>query len=144
MKGFLQPTFTNAAIFNRIDQFERNKLEKMYQSLCYIGTQFSNNARSTRTYMDDTRNLRGSIGYIVGFNGTQRKINLKGTSEGKAKAREVASEILSQNTKGFVLICFAGMEYAAALESKGYDVITGSVPVASLLLKEIKQHLKAA
>jgi hypothetical protein len=34
------------------------------------------------------------------------------------------------------------MQYASYVESKGYDVISGSVPKASKILKELKAGLK--
>ena len=124
MKGNLTPVFTDAAMFNKIDNFEKNKIEKIYQTLCFIGENFSNDSRSVQSYRDRTANLRGSIGYIVGFNGVVKKRNIKGKKVGRSRATELSNQILKENKQGFVLIGFAGMEYAAAVESKGYDVIT--------------------
>jgi len=141
MKNGLTPLFTNAAIFNKVDDFEKDKIEKIYQTLCYIGENFSNDSRTVRTYKDQTSNLRSSIGYVVGFNGIVKKRDIKGNTAGRSRATELSDQVLKQNKQGFVLIGFAGMEYAAAVESKGYDVITGSVPSSEVLLKHFKKEL---
>jgi hypothetical protein len=40
------------------------------------------------------------------------------------------------------LVGFAGMEYAAAVESKNYDVITGSAPTKEMMVKAFEKFLK--
>jgi hypothetical protein len=141
MKGMLKPVFTNASIFTAIDDFERNKHEQILHSLAYVGEGFVNDSRMVQSYKDQTGNLRSSIGYAIGLNGKIKKIDLEGKSEGKKRAKEVAEEICRENNEGYVLIGFAGMEYAAAVEAKGYDVITGSVPAAETMLRILKQEL---
>jgi hypothetical protein len=106
-----------------------------------VGENFVNDARSIRTYKDQTGNLRSSIGYIIARDGNIIQENIEGKAEGRSQAKKIADEVLKENRKGFVLIVIAGMEYAAAVESKGYDVITGSVPAAKTLLKlKIKEY----
>ncbi len=106
-----------------------------------VGEQFVNDARNTQTYQDQTGNLRSSIGYIIAKDGIIIQENIEGKAEGKAYAKEVANEVLRENTSGFVLIGVAGMSYAAAVESKGYSVITSSIPAAKALLKaKIKEY----
>ncbi|GAH74567.1 unnamed protein product, partial [marine sediment metagenome] len=110
-------------------------------TLAMVGENFVNDARNIKTYKDQTGNLRSSIGYIIARDGNIIQENIEGKAEGRAQAKEIANEVLRENNKGFVLIVVAGMEYAAAVESKGYDVITGSVPAAKALLKlKIKEY----
>ena len=92
-------------------------------------------------FRSQTGNLRSSIGYIIARDGNILKENIEGKSEGRTQAKKIAEEVLKESKKGFVLICVAGMEYAVAVESKGYDVITGSIPAAKALLKsKIKEY----
>jgi len=100
-----------------------------------VGEQFVNNARNLRTYEDQTGDLRSSLGYIIAKDGQAVQENMQGNPNGQAHAKQVAEEVLKESKKGFVLIVVAGMEYAAAVESKGYDVITGSIPAAKALLQ---------
>ena len=137
----LIPEFSQGDINNRIDRFVLSIEQRIILTLAMVGEQFVNDARNTKTYHDQTGNLRSSIGYIIARDGIILQENVKGTSEGQSQARKIANEVLRENTRGFVLIGIAGMEYAAAVESKGYDVITGSVPAAKALLKsKIKEY----
>ncbi len=126
-------------IFNEfIDEQENKQLE----ALQYVGEEFVNRARDLRTYVDDTGNLRASIGYIILDNGKVVDANFKkaeGTDgeTGVLVGYQKAEEIAQQNPNGLVFIGVAGMEYACAVESKGYDVITSSAEECMKLLKEI-------
>jgi len=53
---------------------------------------------------------------------------------------DYANQIKSKY-KGLVLIGIAGMEYAAAVEAKGYDVITGSAPTNEIMQNAFKKFL---
>jgi len=137
----LIPGFREDDIDRRVDRFTISIEQRIIWTLAMVGEKFVNNARSTRTYKDQTGNLRSSIGYIIAWDGNIIQENIEGKAEGRAQAKKIANEILRENSKGFVLIGVAGMEYAAAVESKGYDVITGSIPAAKALLKsKIKEY----
>jgi len=73
-------------------------------------------------YLDQTANLRASIGYVVAKDGNvlheDPSTNAAGLTFGK--------ELLTNYPTGWVLIVYAGMEYAAAVESKGYNVISSA------------------
>ena len=83
-------------------------------------------AKNNRNYIDQTGNLTNSIGYVVthkgkavsqgGFSGTGEEISAQ---IGLSLANEIASE--TQND--FAVIIVAGMNYAAYVEAKGYNVI---------------------
>ena len=115
----------------RIDQAVISRLK-------YIGETFVNNARGNNTYMDQTGNLRSSIGYMVLKDGKKLfenyQLSERGTEKqkGMSTGKQLASELASGLTRGYVLIVVAGMEYAASVESKGKDVLTAS----SILAKE--------
>jgi len=137
----LIPGFRQGDVDRRINRFTVSIEQRIIWTLAMVGENFVNDARNIRTYKDQTGNLRSSIGYIIARDGNIIQENIEGKAEGKAQAKKVADEILREDKKGFVLICVAGMEYAAAVESKGYDVITGSVPAAKALLKsKIKEY----
>ena len=137
----LIPGFSQGDVNRRIDRFTVSIEQRIIWTLAMVGENFVNDARNTRTYQDQTGNLRSSIGYIVAKDGNIIQENLEGKAEGRAQAKKITDEVLRENKRGFVLIVVAGMEYAAAVESKGYDVITGSVPAAKALLKsKIKEY----
>jgi len=137
----LIPGFSQGDIDRRIDRFKVNIEQRIIWTLAMAGEKFVNDARSTRTYQDQTGNLRSSIGYIIARDGNIIQENIEGKAEGVAQARKIANEVLRENNKGFILIGFAGMEYACAVEAKGYDVITGSIPgVKDLLKAKVKEY----
>ena len=131
----LLPEFSQGDINRKVDRFVVSIEQRIIWTLAMVGEKFANDARNTQTYQDQTGNLRSSIGYIIARDGDIIQENLQGRAEGISYARKNANEVLQKNNKGFVLIGVAGMEYAAAVESKGYDVITGSIPAAKALLK---------
>lgn len=132
------PLFTAAAVGKRIADFTNQKEIEIIKAYAMIGEKFVNDARLFGPYLDDTSNLRSSIGYIVAFDGDIKIGNfktIKGGQAGMKEAQEFASELLKQFKKGIVLIVVAGMDYAAAVEEKGYSVLTDSVP----LQREMKE-----
>jgi hypothetical protein len=137
----LVPGFKGHDTDRQVDQFVVSIEERIIMTLAMVGEKFVNDARNIRTYQDQTGNLRSSIGYIIAKDGHVVIENVEGKAQGKAQAKRIAREILQKNKQGFVLIGIAGMGYAAAVESKGYDVITGSIPAAKQLLKQkIKEY----
>jgi hypothetical protein len=54
----------------------------------------------------------------------------------------ILEEIVEKYPKGYVLVCFAGMSYAAYVESRGLDVITSSSLVAENDLREAIKNLQ--
>ena len=138
----LTPLYTSNDVKEVFDTFVEDVDVQLIQLYAYVGEEFVNQARNTRTYIDRTGNLRSSIGYIVALDGEVKIENLEGTEEGKARERELAQQVLSDDSAGIVLIGVAGMQYASYVESTGYDVISGSTPKASKILRELKDGLK--
>jgi hypothetical protein len=124
--------FTNADVAILLKKRQAVIERVILDRLSYIGEAFVNNARSKNTYIDQTGNLRSSIAYIILKDGKRIKDDYKKASKGSDgesgvnAAKAYIDELRSQFPKGYVLICVAGMEYAAAVESKGKDVLTGS------------------
>jgi len=137
----LEPMFTVAGINARIDGFTCSKEKRMEYVFHYVGITFMNDAKQNAAFTDQTGNLRASIGYSVLKDGKVIDEGFDGEQEGIAESKKVIKEIGKEYPIGYVLIGVAGMEYAAAVESKGYDVITGSTPSADILLTTLKKEL---
>lgn len=117
--------------------------EAILGRLKFVGEKFIRNARTNGNYKDQTGNLRSSIGYVILKDGKQIFTNFRGKKEaGQLKAIEVANEAAEEFKRGFVLIVVAGMEYAASVESKSYDVLTASSLLAEQDLKAAIEELK--
>lgn len=94
--------------------------------------------RGAGEYLDDTTNLRNSIGYYVLQNG----VVVRGRVEGPAEATSAAMTLLQSipPVKGYQLVGLAGMDYASYLESKGFNVITSQAMVAMTNVEEQMQR----
>ena len=144
----LMPMFSMANVAKHIDRFKDSRIQAGIWTLANIGEEFVDKAREhtygppfSKTYEDDTSNLRGSIGYAILFNGEIQQEDLEGKLEGQTAAKELISELAQTYDDGLVLVGFAGMSYAAAVETLGFDVITGSVPAAAKLKTELMEGL---
>lgn len=128
------------------------------EQLQITGEEFVKNARISGNYKDQTGNLRNSIGYVILRNGEQLYENFtlsarvkvkgtgkgtgirqkysKGSEQGEGIAIDMIRDLIPKYPTGYVLIVVAGMNYAAAVESKGKDVLTGSSLIAIRDLKK--------
>jgi hypothetical protein len=133
-------------IYKVIDSFVDDKIRKSVNILSYIGEEFCNAAKLDGSYRDQTSNLRNSIGYIIVFN---EKITNKGfpgnKTEAVDEALEYAKRLSESNSKASkdspILIGIAGMEYAAAVEHNGYEVISNSANKAEEILNRVIKKL---
>jgi hypothetical protein len=91
-------------------------------------------AKKKNTYVDRTKNLRSSIGYMIYKDGAFVKSNFKtdGSGEdgngtvGVEVGKKIADEVGKSFSSGYVCVLVAGMDYALYVESKGFYVLTGS------------------
>lgn len=122
-------------------EFEARYNAKAVEWLCLLGEKMVKYAREDKSnakhYTDQTGNLRNSIGYIVVHNGNVVQHAFNGNTpsntkpgdprmahqEGLNYAQSIVSSLSSDKT---YLVLTAGMDYAVAVEAKGYDVITGA------------------
>lgn len=91
-------------------------------------------ARKAGTYTDQTSNLRSSIGYIIKDNGQIIAENFQAAgsgsqdgSSGVAKAKAAAERASMLYGDQLIAVIVAGENYAVYVESKGFDVISGSM-----------------
>ena len=132
MRNGMTPLFNQKSLERWFEQFQSKAEYKTLVLLQAGGEKFIEVARRSGSYKDQTGNLRSSIGYIIAKDGEVVKENFKesdkGTDKttGKYKGRRLAEEVSLSHTGGYILVGVAGMEYAAAVEAKGYEVISGA------------------
>lgn len=138
----LIPVFNTSYVQNIMKDYVTERVNKEVAILIRIGETFVNDAKSIATYKDRTGNLRASIGYILINNGKIQNQNISGSKkDGKAAALSFASILKSEYPNGLILVGFAGMQYAAAVEAKNFDVISGSAPTAAMMKKAFEKFL---
>lgn len=123
-----KPVWNMRDVNRRIERFEASKKDQIVSAFHYAGEHYKNTAKERHTYGDRTGNLTSSIGYFIAVDGHIVEYGLDGNQEGKTAARKTANEVVSKYDEGVVLILVAGMEYALAVEARGYEVITSSAP----------------
>lgn len=120
----ITPQFGNGHIASQVAAF-RERVEKatLFQ-LQYLGEQLATYAKEQHNYTDRTGNLTNSIAYAVVKEG--KIVSYGGENqpgEGADTALKVATEYAATVSNTFSLIVVAGMNYAAYVEAKGYNVI---------------------
>lgn len=141
----MQAKFTEAQIEKQMLAWAANNEKQFIIALEYLGEEFVNRARSNNTYLDQTGNLRSSIGYVIAKNGRILKRNYKqlgDANEGVTMGMNLADEAVAEHSNGIVLIVTAGMKYGLYVETMGYDVLTGSIPNKSSVLNSFYQMFK--
>lgn len=124
-----------------ISKFKR-QLEKAFKvditedilDAIYLGAQdIVNAAKRNDTYKDQTNQLRSSIGFVLYHNGqkvhqyfeaTTHNAAGQGGAAGVQKGLEAAEAVAQAHPQGIICVVVAGANYALAVESKGYDVLT--------------------
>lgn len=124
------------------------RAEKVIETrLRLIGLQFVRDARLKADFTDRTGNLRSSIGFIITKDGKvvyEDFERTKNGADGYTSGRDFAKRVAGEVSGRWVLIVVAGMEYAAAVESKGFDVITGSSMEAESRLREAFKGMRVS
>jgi len=115
--------------------------EAIIQRLQFLGEKCLTEARTNKTYTDQTGNLTSSIGYVILYEGRQIFTNgFEGEGEGSGKGRQLANDLFKNYGTGYALIVVAGMNYAAHVEARGYNVLASAEQLAE---KELPKMLKA-
>ncbi len=98
-------------------------------------------------WMDQTGNLRNSIGYVLMYDGKKYSENFEETTDGKEglqKGREFAYELAKRYPSGIVLVIVAGMEYASYVEDiESRTVLKGGERLANELIAKINAQWEA-
>lgn len=111
------------------------KVERLINSLSYIGEGALRIAREQGSYTDRTGNLRNSTGYVIAVDG--QVIARAGFRSENEDGASFAEE-LARTTEGkAVLVVCAGMSYATYVSRKGYDVLDSAEIEARVLAEKL-------
>ena len=124
---------------------ETERIERVVLNvLNRVGMRCVTEARDNGSYLDDTGNLRSSIGYAILRNGLIENISsfeqVKQGVKGKRQGSEFINELARQYSSGIVLIVVAGMEYAAYVETRR-NVLTSAELLANQLVPSLLRQL---
>lgn len=120
----IKPTFQNGSVAAKVQEFQKRLENATVFLLQYLGEELTKYAREQHNYTDQTGNLTNSIGYAVVRNGMI--VNYGGEiqpGDGAAEGLKIAQKMAANASGAFSLLIVAGMNYAAYVEAKGYNVI---------------------
>ena len=92
------------------------------------------------TYLDDTTNLRNSIGYFIRVDGILEHSEINSTGEAKEAAMTALNDVPKR--AGVQLVGLAGMNYASHVESMGYNVMSLQADVAIVDLGDLYKSVE--
>nr|DAF67749.1 MAG TPA: hypothetical protein [Caudoviricetes sp.] len=116
--------FGSDYIGNKVSDFQKRLEAAGVFMLKYLGEDLAKYAKDNHNYTDQTGNLTNSIGYAVVRN--KEIIYCDATNqpgEGSDAMLKAALKVVDGLTETLSLIIVAGMNYAAYVEAKGYNVI---------------------
>lgn len=153
----IKPTYNKQAIDRKVEELAARQRAAIVERLKAIGEQCVNEARNLPSlsrdnpaalkphqpnYIDDTGNLRSSIGYLLLADGRAEKEYFPGRGEGADRGKELAAKVAAAHPSGFVLVVVAGMEYAKYVSDKGYDVLDTARLTAERLLRNLMAKMR--
>ena len=130
----MKSNFSLEGIQSQHDIIVNNIVAVIEDALSLAATKLVTYAKELNTYTDRTNNLRSSIGYVIYKDGqkigayfAKSGVGKEGDGEkGTEKGENYAADVAGKYQEGYVLVLAAGMHYAAYVEAKGYDVLTGA------------------
>jgi len=127
-----------------LDEYLEAQVERRIKALIFglsaIGATVTNEAKTGKTYKDQTGALISSTGYVVIRDGVI--INGSGFSGIGARVGEEAIKAqIAKYSTGVWLIVVAGMNYAAAVEARNYNVLTSAELLADQVIPQLMQQL---
>lgn len=115
------------------------------RTLQYIAEVLVREARMKGDYIDQTGNLRSSIGAIILLDGQIVSRSgfevVMGGSSGANEGLTYAQEIAAAYPRGIALVVVAGKDYAAHVAARGRDVLSSAVLKAEDIVPRMMRQL---
>lgn len=139
---------------SEVDAYLKAEAERIQmltiRALAYLGEQCVKLARDRApelSWIDQTGNLRSSIGYIITHHGNIVQYSdfqqVKQGSEGTKTGKDFATEIAKQFSNEYALVVVAGMNYAEYVEARdNKDVLATPELFANKELPKMFERLK--
>lgn len=144
----IKANFTQEDVRKRFDAFLSEIEKKQIARLQRLGEMCLVEARNNKGYMMQTGALLSSTGYQVFVDGVAVHSQFdaaSGAESGAAatgmKAGQSIAERVGKGTKGVALVVVAGMNYAAYVEAKGYNVLSSAEHLAERELPRMLEKL---
>ena len=135
----------NALIVEMRERAERIN-RAIIRTFQYVAEVLVREARMKGDYIDQTGNLRSSIGAIILLDGqvvsrSGFEVVMAGSS-GANEGLTYAQEIAAAYPRGIALVVVAGKDYAAHVAARGRDVLSSAVLKAEDIVPRMMRQLK--
>lgn len=144
----IRPQFTRENVQARFDGFLAMVRKKQIARLQRLGEMCLIEARNNKGYMMQTGALLSSTGYMIFENGVALHTQFDAASGAESNAAQDGikkgqglAESVGKETKGIALVVVAGMNYAAYVEAKGYNVLSSAEHLAQRELPRMLEKL---
>jgi hypothetical protein len=144
----IKPNFTKDDVRKRFDAFLNEIEKKQIARLQRLGEMCLVEARTNKGYRMQTGALLSSTGYEVFVDGVAIHSQFDAASGAESNAAETGiksgqsiAETIGKGTKGIALVVVAGMNYAAYVEAKGYNVLSSAEHLAERELPRMLEKL---
>lgn len=144
----IKPNFTKDDVRKRFDAFLNEIEKKQIARLQRLGEMCLVEARTNKGYMMQTGALLSSTGYEVFVDGVAIHSQFDAASGAESNAAETGiksgqsiADTIGKGTKGIALVVVAGMNYAAYVEAKGYNVLSSAEHLAERELPRMLEKL---
>nr|UVY67492.1 MAG: putative tail-component [Bacteriophage sp.] len=144
----IKPNFTKDDVRKRFDAFLNEIEKKQIARLQRLGEMCLVEARTNKGYMMQTGALLSSTGYEVFVDGVAIHSQFDAASGAESNAAETGiksgqsiAESIGKGTNGIALVVVAGMNYAAYVEAKGYNVLSSAEHLAERELPRMLEKL---
>lgn len=144
----IKPNFTKDDVRKLFDAFLNEIEKKQIARLQRLGEMCLVEARTNKGYMMQTGALLSSTGYEVFVDGVAIHSQFDAASGAESNAAETGiksgqsiAETIGKGTKGIALVVVAGMNYAAYVEAKGYNVLSSAEHLAERELPRMLEKL---
>ena len=144
----IKPDFTKDDVRKRLDAFLNEIEKKQIARLQRLGEMCLVEARTNKGYMMQTGALLSSTGYEVFVDGVAIHSQFDVASGAESNAAETGiksgqsiAETIGKGTKGIALVVVAGMNYAAYVEARGYNVLSSAEHLAERELPRMLEKL---
>lgn len=144
----IKANFTKDDLRKRFDTFLDEVEKKQIARLQRLGEMCLIEARSNKGYMMQTGALLSSTGYEVFVDGVAIHSQFDAASGAESEAAtngvktgQSIAEKIGKETKGVALVVVAGMNYAAYVEARGYNVLSSAEHLAERELPRMLEKL---
>lgn len=144
----IKANFTQEDVRKRFDAFLTAIEKRQIARLKLLGEMCLIEARNNKGYEMDTGALTSSTGYQVFVDGVAVHTKFEAESGAKSgaaatgmKAGQGIAERVGKGTKGVALVVVAGMNYAAYVEARGYNVLSSAEHLAERVLPRMLDNL---